>query len=279
MNGLALGIFMYLVTGTVVVAPPQLPPAESIDHLVMRVAGEGSDVQKTTRLVKWINTEFQWTATDYERRTPEQIITRRGGNCAELARVLARLLDAGGVKYRTVREINIQPANESRQSRAARLIAAQGNQLSVFGLRHNDHTWLEVYDGASNSWVPADPAIGIVGIVEWEAARLGLGARPKPAVAAVEPIAHDMIVPFVVAVAGKNGEDRSSYYLIDQFNQANNGRLDKLPAWREWTELVRELSSLARQAFNGEINLHEHAAEIERLAIVYDQLRGQAAVR
>lgn len=279
MNGLALGVFIYLVSGSGVVASSQSPPSESIEQLVVRVAGEGSDVQKTTRLVKWINTEFQWTATDYDRRTPEQLIARRGGNCAELARVLARLLDAGGVKYRTVREINVQPASESRQSNAARLIAAKGNQLSVFGLRHNDHMWLEVYDRASDSWVPADPAIGIVGIADWEAARLGLDLRPKPAVAAVEPIARDMIVPFVVAVAGKNGEDRSPHYLLDEFNRANNGRLDKLPAWREWTELVRELSSLGRQAFNGEVNLHEHAAEIERLAIVYDQLRSQAAVR
>lgn len=36
------------------------------------VAGHGSALDRTRRLVYWINDRFDWSCTDYERRTPEE---------------------------------------------------------------------------------------------------------------------------------------------------------------------------------------------------------------
>src|SRR5512144_608731 len=76
-------------------APVQKQPGTGIspvEALAARVAGTDGNVRdKVVRLVTWMAHEFSWTATDYQQRTPEQIIERRGGNCADLARVLARL--------------------------------------------------------------------------------------------------------------------------------------------------------------------------------------------
>ena len=120
-------------------------------------------------------------------------------------------------------EINIQPASDARQAAAEALIAKNGNRASIFGRRHNDHRWLEVYDDASTSWFPADPAVGVVAVRPWVAARLGLGNRPQPLVPAVAEIVKDMIVPFTIVTTpkGKPGsaavENRSEAYLIDDF--------------------------------------------------------------
>ncbi len=248
-------------------------PAE-IDALAAKIAADGTVVERTARLVAWINRDFEWTATDYQRRTPEQIIERRAGNCADLARVLARLLDGVRIRYRLVREINVQPASESRQANAERKIAADGARFSVFGLRHNDHTWLEVFEPDSGSWIPADPAIGVVGIDDWIGARLAFADRRQPIVAATVPIVQAMLLPCAV-VAGD--EDRSAVYLIDQLDRAYGGRLRALPAWNGWCALVRELGPLAMRAFKGDVNLHQHADAIARAADSYDALRQQAA--
>ena len=60
-------------------------PALDIRTLGDSVAGSGSAVTRVRRLVYWINDRFEWSATDYERRTPAEVIARRAGNCAELA--------------------------------------------------------------------------------------------------------------------------------------------------------------------------------------------------
>lgn len=251
------------------------PGVSSIDELAARVAGPNATVaEKTTQLVSWINSDFAWTATDYQKRTPEEIIERRGGNCADLARVLARLLDGAHIRYRFVREINLQPASDTRQANAAAKIASGGARFSVFGLRHNDHMWLEVFDTETNDWMPADPAVGVVGIDQWISARLAFDQRRQPAVAATVPIVQAMLAPFAV-VSGT--EDRSAHYLIDAFDRAYSGRLHSLQAWPRWCSAVRELGPLAMEAFTGDLNLHEHAASISEAAEAYDTLRQQAA--
>ena len=53
--------------------------------------------------------EFEWSATDYQHRTVEEILVRRAGNCAEQALVLNRLLRALDIDTREIAEINIQP--------------------------------------------------------------------------------------------------------------------------------------------------------------------------
>jgi transglutaminase-like putative cysteine protease len=230
--------------------------------------------------VNWINTNFEWSATDYRKRTPEEIIGRRAGNCSELANVLEVLLLATGIRSRWVAEINIQPRSEQRQARAENKVAESGNKMSVFGLMHNDHRWLEVFDEKSKSWIPADPAVGVVGTKEWIAARVAFENRTKPVVPAVAKIVEDMIVPVaVVALASKLGEpieNRSEFYLVTALNDFYGKRLDKLPSWNEWKALDAQLSPLAAAAFTGETNLHEHGKLIEQTAQAYERLRAEA---
>src|SRR5262245_40874037 len=206
-------------------APQSKSPApaqgESIAAMAESVAGSGSDFDRTLRLVRWINDSFTWSATDYQRRTPAEIIAQRKGNCAELASALNLLLGELHIQTRWVHEINVQPApTPGRQAGAEVKVEQAGNQMSVFGLQHNDHVWLEVRDESTHSWFPADPAYGVVGLKEWLPARLALDHRPRPRVEAVVPIAADMLVPFVVVAGSSRGGpydvDRTSYYLIDQ---------------------------------------------------------------
>jgi transglutaminase-like putative cysteine protease len=141
-----------ILTAVIAIAPlrPAIAqaPAEDLAALAARIAGpDAPPVERAGRLVAWINTEFAWTTTDYERRTVDDIIRRRGGNCAELSRVLARLLDLSGIEYRTVREINIQPESAQRQANAEERVRTAGLRMSVFGRAHNDHVWLEIADG------------------------------------------------------------------------------------------------------------------------------------
>src|SRR5690349_1314344 len=83
--------------------PLPVSPVE-IDVLAKRVAGEGDSLTRTQRLVSWMSSRLEWVATDYEVRTPEQILTRGAGNCADLASVLERLLRPAGISYRWVAE-------------------------------------------------------------------------------------------------------------------------------------------------------------------------------
>lgn len=258
--------------------------APAIRALVDSVSGTGSTLTRTRRLVYWINDTFTWSYTDYERRTPAQIIARRAGNCAELASVLHLLLDTLGVRTRWIREINVQPQQTPRRQRTAdSLVTARGLSFSVFGLQHNDHVWLEVWDDSSSAWFPADPAYGVVGLRDWSAARLAMERRPKPRVAAVEPIAADMVVPFVVVAgdrrSGPYNDDRTAFYLIDGFNALYGSHLASLPAWPQWVSAVKYLSPHARAAFDGRENLHALTTDIGRLKATYDTLTSEAIAR
>jgi hypothetical protein len=245
-------------------------------------AGQGTSFQRTQRLVHWVNDNFTWSATDYQQRTPQQIVARRTGNCAELASVLRMLLDSMHVRSRWVREINVQPEQTPRRQKTAEeKVAELGNSASVFGLQHNDHAWLEVWDDTGKTWFPADPAFGVVGLQEWLPARLALDSRPKPRVAAVVPIAADMLVLFVVVAGdsrrGPYVDDRTTYYLIDGFNELYGGRLSSLPAWPDWVAAIRNVSPHAVEAFNGRENLHKYTSEIGQLKATYDELGREAA--
>lgn len=252
--------------------------------LATSVAGRGSTLERTGRLVYWINDSLTWSATDYVQRTPREILARRQGNCAALASVLHVMLDSLGIRSRWIREINVQPGQTpARQKTAESMVAERGNALSVFGLQHNDHVWLEVWDDAKNTWFPADPAYGVVGFDQWLPARLALTDRPLPRVPAVVPIAADMRAPFVVLAQEKRGyvfeEDRTAFYLIEEFDRVYHGRLAALPAWRDWVAAVRRLSPHARSAFEGKENLHRQTDEIARLKMAYDSLAAQVSAR
>lgn len=259
------------------VAAPAI--GQSIEEIAAAAGGtDGTAFERTDRLLKWIHREFQWTATDYQQRSAEEIIRRRGGNCAELARVLERLLDASGIRYRRVREINVHPKSDRRKASAEQLVNAKGNRYSVFGSQHNDHVWLEVSDPAAGDWFPADPAAGVIGARDWLAARVAFDDRLRSPVPVIATITKDMIVPFAVIVDG-GGADRSRHYLIDEFNKLYDGRLTSLPSWADWIELVGTLSPKAQKAFSGEVNLHAEAAAIERIAGTYERLRAEARQR
>jgi hypothetical protein len=260
------------------------PAVPNIRVLADSVAQTGTSFAKTQRLVHWVNDSFKWSYTDYQRRTPAEIIARRAGNCAELASVLHMLLDTLGVRSRWIREINVQPEpTPRRQQTAADMVVSRGKQYSVFGLQHNDHVWLEVWDDSSQSWFPADPAYGVVGLAEWLPARLALSERPTPRVAAVVPIAADMLAPFVVVAGEKRGGpysiDRTAYYLIDGFGQRLYNGLTQLPSWQQWVAAVQSLSPHAAAAFSGAENLHAYTDEIARLKATYDALAREANAR
>jgi transglutaminase-like putative cysteine protease len=85
------------------------PPPVDIVRLATSVAGQGSALERTGRLVYWINDSLKWSYTDYVRRSPPEILARRQGNCADLASVLHMMLDSMGIRSRWIREINVQP--------------------------------------------------------------------------------------------------------------------------------------------------------------------------
>ncbi len=256
----------------------------NLPALAASVTGEkGSAFEKTERLVNWINTTFKWTYTDYQKRTVEEIIQRRGGNCAELATVLYTLLQSAGIQARWIAEINIQPKSPRRLNNAEELVKKIGNKGSVFGLMHNDHRWLEVYDEATRTWFPADPAVGVIGMKNWILTRLGFGTRPTSPVPEMANITKDMIAPFVVLAMESRGgapkEDRSTVYLIEGLTEVYGKKLASLPSWQAWVAQINQLSPLAAQSFKGEINLHQHANLIENLALIYDRLAREARER
>jgi hypothetical protein len=273
------------VVGSVIV--PRVATAQgaaadsSLAAIAQRVAGPaGTPSDRTRRLVTWIGSNLEWTWTDYQQRTPEQIVRRRAGNCADLAAVLAEMVKAAGMQARWIAEINIQPRSDGRQERAASKIKELGLRASIFGLEHNDHRWLEIYDSADGGWVPADPAVGVVGVHDWEVSRLGFGKRPPPPVPAVAEITKDMLVPFMVtAIDGQHGPpitDRSAHYLIEEFDRSYGGRLSSLPSWPRWTAEVRHLSALGRAAYAGDANLHTQEQGIDHLKTTYEQLASEA---
>jgi hypothetical protein len=83
--------------------------------------------------VTWINSNLDWTATDYQKRTAEEIIHRHGGNCHELASVLERLLQASKIRHRWIAEINLQPESIERQKSAEQLMMKSATLARPFG--------------------------------------------------------------------------------------------------------------------------------------------------
>jgi hypothetical protein len=280
MRGAATPVLaLLLAAGPAAAARP-----ESVPELARRIAGEtGSTAERTRRLVDWMQENLEWTWTDYRDRTPEDVLQRRAGNCAELASVLETLLTAIAVPSRWVAEVNLQPSSAQRQTDAEAKVREYGSRASVFGRAHNDHRWLEVRDAATGAWFPADPAVGVVGIREWEAARLSFGNRPPPPVPAVGEITRDMIAPIAVTSMashrGKPAEDRSEHYLVEEFDRFYGGRLSALPGWKDWADGVREMSRAARAAFAGDEDLHRQAARIDALRNTYERLAAQFSER
>ncbi|HKE43490.1 MAG TPA: transglutaminase family protein [Steroidobacteraceae bacterium] len=275
--GLAVfGVLLISATATAETQRALPQTSAEIDALALRVAGSGGAIERAQRLVEWTNATLDWTETDYQQRTPEQIIQRGGGNCAELSSVLERLLRPARIEYRWVAEINVQPDSPERQARAAERVTERGFGYSVFGEHHNDHRWLEIHDERTGEWVPADPSLGIIGTDRWLATRMALATRTPPVVPAAAEILKEMIVPITVLVPATKEHaaiDRSQHYLIDEFGNSAGGRVKQLPSWPGWVNGIHEFAPLAAGAFAGKLNLHEHTDLIERLERIYSQLQ------
>ncbi len=237
-----------------------------------RIAGSGNGPRdKATNVVTWFAENFDWSATDYQRRSVQQVLERGAGNCNELALITTAALDSLGLRMRKIREINLHVEDGDRQTRAAQKVSESGLTMSVFGRHHNDHVWIEILDADGEGWFPADPSLGVVGEDVWLGARLSFADRYS-----LDPASEDMIAPFAVFATTEDGkllESRSRHYLIEGFDNLYDGRLRSLSPWHEWEHLVTMLDEKAAGAFGGTVNLHEYEDDIARLAEAYNRLK------
>jgi hypothetical protein len=58
-----------------------------------------------------------------------------------------------GIELRQVHEVNIHVNSPERAADARELLAREGIAYSVFGRRHNDDIWLELYESAKQGWI------------------------------------------------------------------------------------------------------------------------------
>ncbi|HEU4387033.1 MAG TPA: transglutaminase-like domain-containing protein, partial [Blastocatellia bacterium] len=234
-----------------------------------------SELGRAQAIVRWLAENFEWKATDYQKRTVQQIIDRSGGNCYELALVALAAMKELNIRLRQVHEVNIHTNTPRRGETAHAMVKEKGNTYSVFGRHHNDHVWLELYDSVSNEWFPADPSAGLVGLEEWMKGRVWFGKR-----ATLNPITEDMIVPFAIFAADDSGKftvNRTQHYLVDQFDRLYGGRLYALPEWKQWTEMLDLLDDKVAGAFAGNTNLHDYEPKIDSLAEIYEHIRASLA--
>src|SRR6202008_1667587 len=106
-----------------------------IDKAALARTG-GGDLKTTVdpgrSVIIWANRSVHGAYTDYQSRTVDEIIARKGGNCNEQAMVVVALLSELGVRTRRVREINIQPETARRQANRGKRISETGPTASVF---------------------------------------------------------------------------------------------------------------------------------------------------
>ncbi|HET9058009.1 MAG TPA: transglutaminase-like domain-containing protein [Chitinophagaceae bacterium] len=249
----------------------------NLENLAKKIIGsEKSNVKKTDMLLKWVYGNIEWLPTDYAKRTVNQILARGGGNCFEMAEVYMALLKTLKIKYRAVKEINIHRHDENRQTRAEDKVNKYGYGMSIFGRGHNDHRWVEVYDSTSFEWVPVDPTMNIMGLKQWLLNRVGFEKR----VSIDTSISNSMIVPFAIFALTDNksgviAEWRVQYYLIDEFDKLYDGKLSQLPSWGKWTKAITEIQLFAKQAFEGQINLHAYSDNISEIKNIYFNLKNE----
>jgi len=236
-----------------------------------------SELGRAQAVVRWLAEHFEWKATDYQKRTVPEIIERRGGNCNELAMVALAAMKELNIQLRRVHEVNIYTNTPERGERAHQMVKDKGNTFSVFGRHHNDHVWLELYDSTANEWFPADPSSGLVGVDEWLKGRVWFGKRST-----LNPLTDDMIVPFAIFAADNDGKftiNRTQHYLVDEFDRLYGGRLHAEPEWAKWIATLDLLDDKVKGAFAGTVNLQDYEAQIDSLAVIYEQLRASVQNR
>ena len=124
-------------------------------------------------------------------------------------------------------------------------------------------------------WLPVDPTMNVIGVEQWVKARLGFGKRIT-----IDPtISDDMIAPFAVFVTGTRSdsmvEDRSRYYMVEQFDKVYNNELSKLPSWNKWVASIGLLSARAKLAMESKENFHLYTNQIAELDLIYRDLKNE----
>jgi hypothetical protein len=133
---------------------------------------------------------------------------------------------------------------------------------------------VEVYDSVAKEWFPADPSSGLVGTDQWMKGRVAFGKR-----ATLNPLTEDMIVPFAIFAADAEGKftiNRTQHYLVEQFIRLYKNEFHDQRAWQQWTAALDFLDGRVAGAFAGNVNLHDSEAEIDSLALTYEELRAIA---
>jgi len=238
-------------------------------------ANDDTDYKKARTLLSWVSNRLEWVATDYKRRTVNEILERGAGNCYDLAQVYVAIVKAMDIKTRSIAEVNLSRLHPERQGQAEQLVKEKGARYSLFGARHNDHRWLEVFDETSGTWLPVDPTMNVIGVEQWVKARLGFGKRIT-----IDPaISDDMIAPFAVFVTGEKSdsmvENRSMYYMVEQFDKVYDKELSKLPSWNKWVASIGLLSEHAKLAMESKENFHLYTRQIAELDTIYQDLKNE----
>ena len=238
-------------------------------------ANDDTDYKKARTLLSWVSNRLEWVATDYKRRTVNEILERGAGNCYDLAQVYVAIVKAMDIKTRSIAEVNLSRLHPERQGQAEQLVREKGARYSLFGARHNDHRWLEVFDETSGTWLPVDPTMNVIGVEQWVKARLGFGKRIT-----IDPaISDDMIAPFAVFVTGEKSdsmvENRSMYYMVEQFDKVYGKELSKLPSWNKWVASIGLLSEHAKLAMESKENFHLYTRQIAELDTIYQDLKNE----
>ena len=81
-----------------------------------------SELGQAQAIVKWLATNFEWKATDYQKRTVQEIIERKGGNCNDLAMVALSAMKELNITLRRVHEVNIHVNAPERGVRAHEMV-------------------------------------------------------------------------------------------------------------------------------------------------------------
>jgi hypothetical protein len=215
-------------------------------RLFTRIAGGGAEEEKAERVVRWIHEQVVFSPARHP--TVDALLDDRNGNCYDHAALVIALLRAGGVRARLVRELNVEPASEGRAT------SAREKKSSVYGLEHNDHTWVEI--SLNGHWVPADSSLGLFGLREWLGARVLRGM----------PNDYGMITPFlIVAFDGETPVERTHTYLDTDLG-ATYPTVTKSPAWSAWRDDVAGFARLATGVFGAQSEVRLDSAAMHRMA-------------
>jgi transglutaminase-like putative cysteine protease len=73
-----------------------------------------SELGRAQAIVRWLAKNFEWKATDYQKRSVQEIIERGGGNCNELAMVALGAMKELNITLRRVHEVNVHTSTPER---------------------------------------------------------------------------------------------------------------------------------------------------------------------